>query len=150
MNALADVAHTIQLSVAPVFLLAGIGALLNVVTSRLGRAVDRARTLEDKLLGETEDTAAAARMRHELGVLDRRMTRAQRSIFLFCFSALLICVLVAALFVTDLANLQLSTAIGILFISAMVALIGGLSFFLAEVTLATRTLRVRAELLMKD
>ena len=149
MNALADVAHTIQLSVAPVFLLAGIGALLNVVTSRLGRAVDRARALEDKLLNETEDTAAA-RMRHELGVLDRRMTRAQRSIFLFCFSALLICVLVAALFVTDLANLQLSTAIGILFISAMVALIGGLSFFLAEVTLATRTLRVRAELLMKD
>ncbi len=149
MNALSDIAHTIQLSVAPVFLLAGIGALLNVVTSRLGRAVDRARTLEGKLLAAL-DGSDAPRIRNELGVLDRRMVLAQRSIFLFSFSALLVCVLVAALFITDLANLQLGALVGFLFIGAMIALIGGLSFFITEVTLATRTLRVRAELLMKD
>lgn len=149
MNALSDIAHTIQLAVAPVFLLAGIGALLNVVTSRLGRAVDRARALEERLLAALDDSAAP-RIRNELGVLDRRMTLAQRSIFLFSFSALLVCVLVAALFVIDLVNLQLSAVVGVLFIGAMIALIGGLSLFLAEVTLATRMLRVRAELLMKD
>ncbi len=149
MNALSDVAHTIQLSVAPVFLLAGIGALLNVVTSRLGRAVDRARTLEERLLAAL-DNDDAPRIRDELGVLDRRMKLAQRSIFLFSFSALLVCVLVAALFVTDLASLRLGAVVGLLFIGAMIALIGGLSLFMAEVTLATRMLRVRAELLMKD
>lgn len=149
MSALSDIAHTIQLSVAPVFLLAGIGALLNVVASRLGRAVDRARALEEKLLAISGDDDAP-RVRDELGVLDRRMLLAQRSIFLFSFSALLVCVLVSALFITDLANLQLGALVGFLFIGAMIALIGGLSFFLTEVTLATRTLRVRAELLMKD
>ena len=149
MSALSDVAHTIQLSVAPVFLLAGIGALLNVVASRLGRAVDRARALEEKLLAPPKD-GDAPRMRNELSVLDRRMVLAQRSIFLFSFSALLVCVLVAALFITDLANLRLGALVGFLFIGAMIALIGGLSFFITEVTLATRTLRVRAELLMKD
>lgn len=149
MSALSDVAHTIQLSVAPVFLLAGIGALLNVVASRLGRAVDRARALEDKLAANPKNEEAR-HTRNELGVLDRRMVLAQRSIFLFSFSALLVCVLVAALFITDLASLRLSALVGFLFIGAMIALIGGLSFFITEVTLATRTLRVRAELLMKD
>lgn len=149
MTALTDVAHTIQLSVAPVFLLAGVGAFLNVVTSRLGRAVDRARTLEEKLIG-CRGGADAPRIRDELQVLDRRMALAQRSIVLFSFSALLVCVLVAALFVADFSGLPLGMVVGLLFIGAMIALIGGLSLFLAEVSIATRVLRVRAELIMKD
>jgi hypothetical protein len=40
------VAHAIQLAVAPVFLLSGIGAILAVMTNRLGRIIDRARVLE--------------------------------------------------------------------------------------------------------
>jgi len=43
------VAHAIQLAVAPVFLLSGIGAILVVITNRLGRIIDRARVLEDRL-----------------------------------------------------------------------------------------------------
>ncbi|HUD96751.1 MAG TPA: DUF2721 domain-containing protein [Woeseiaceae bacterium] len=39
------VAAIIELSVAPVFLLAGIGALLTVLSNRLGRITDRARVL---------------------------------------------------------------------------------------------------------
>ena len=149
MTALADVAHTIQLSVAPVFLLAGVGAFLNVVTSRLGRAVDRARTLEEKLI-DCRDGADAPRIRDELQALDRRMALAQRSIVLFSFSALLVCVLVAALFVADFSNLPFGMVVGLLFVGAMIALIGGLALFLAEVSIATRMLRVRAELIMKD
>ena len=37
------IAQTIQLSLGPVFMLAGIGALLNVLAGRLARIVDRAR-----------------------------------------------------------------------------------------------------------
>ena len=36
------VAHAVQLAVAPVFLLTGIGAILAVMTNRLGRVIDRA------------------------------------------------------------------------------------------------------------
>lgn len=148
MNAFSDIAQTIQLSVAPVFLLAGIGALLNVVTSRLGRAVDRARILEERLTTR-ESPPDAPRFRDELMVLDRRMLLAQRSITLCSLSALLVCVLVATLFLVVLADLNAGGLVAILFIAAMIALIGGLSLFLAEVTLATRMLRVRAELFMK-
>ena len=149
MNPISDIAQTIQLSVAPVFLLAGIGALLNVVTSRLGRAVDRARVLEERLTPPAAPTEAP-RIRDELMVLDRRMLLSHRSIALCSLSALLVCILVAALFIADLADLAGGSAVAILFIAAMAALIGGLGFFLAEVTLATRMLRVRAELFMKD
>ena len=44
------VAQVIQLAVAPVFLLAGIGAFLNVCAGRLSRIVDRARNIEPLLL----------------------------------------------------------------------------------------------------
>ena len=53
MNELASqvssVAHVIQLAVAPVFLLAGVGALLGVLTNRLARVVDRFHALEREL-----------------------------------------------------------------------------------------------------
>lgn len=147
MDALSDIAHTIQLSVAPVFLLAGIGALLNVVTSRLGRAIDRARILEERL-NQDESEKESARIRDELRVLDRRMMVAQLAITLCSLSALLVCILVAMLFIASLANLNAAGAIAVLFIAAMAALIGGLCLFLAEITLATRILRVRAEVFM--
>jgi Protein of unknown function (DUF2721) len=40
---LQDITHTIQLAVAPVFLLTALGTTLGVLASRLGRIVDRAR-----------------------------------------------------------------------------------------------------------
>jgi hypothetical protein len=149
MDALSDIAGTIQLAVAPVFLLAGIGALLSVVTSRLGRAVDRARVLEERLLSGPSQ-ADASRIRGELRILDRRVLLAQRSIAMCSLSALLVCFVVATLFVAELADLNAAALIAVMFIGAMLILIVGLSFFLAEVTFATRMLRVRAELFMKD
>src|SRR5581483_7716102 len=42
---LGDVAHVIQLAIAPVFLLTAVGTVLNVLANRLGRTVDRRRVL---------------------------------------------------------------------------------------------------------
>lgn len=149
MDAVSDIAQTIQLAVAPVFLLAGIGALMSVVTSRLGRAVDRARILEERLSSGSCE-ADTARYQSELRVLDRRMVLSQRAISLISVAALLVCIVVAALFIGTLFALNAAALIAVLFISTMVVLIIGLSMFLAEVTLATRMLRVRAELIMKE
>ena len=143
-----DIAHIIQLAVAPVFLLAGIGALLSVITSRLGRAVDRARFLECALTPDLE-AAAENRIRDELGTLDKRMALSQRAITFASVAALLICVVVATLFIGGLAKVNLSAVVALIFIAAMGTLIVGLALFLAEIRLATRQLRVRAELLMK-
>ncbi len=62
------ISHVIQLSVAPVFLLTGIGALLGVVTNRLSRIVDRARTVEP--LYATAQSPHKERYDQELVVLD--------------------------------------------------------------------------------
>jgi len=149
MNDLSGIAHIIQLAVAPVFLLAGIGAILSVVTMRLGRVVDRARQLEDALRSGL-DAKTDSQMRSELGVLDRRMVFCQRAIGLCTISALFVCFVVAALFVGVLADINVAAPVSILFVAAMASLISGLLMFLAEVNAATRMLRVRAELIMKD
>src|SRR5260221_14751547 len=44
-----DVTRLIQLAVAPVFLLTAVGTIIGVLSNRLGSAVHRTRTLEDRL-----------------------------------------------------------------------------------------------------
>lgn len=149
MTETSDIAQIVQLAVAPVFLLAGIGAILNVVTSRLGRVVDRARFLEAALSGGG-DPADDARMRQELATLDRRMVLAQRAIYLCSLAALLVCIVVATLFLSTLAHVNFGAVVASMFVIAMLSLIGGLTMFLIEISVATRTLRVRAELFMKE
>ncbi len=60
------IAHVIQLSIAPVFLLTGIGALLGVMMQRIARIIDRARSLEDLLPAADPAHAQAAHV--EFGV----------------------------------------------------------------------------------
>jgi len=70
-DAVSNVAYFIQLSVAPVFLLTGVGAMLSVLTNRLSRIIDRARVLEG--LYETEQEAGRRASQHALlRVLSRR------------------------------------------------------------------------------
>lgn len=136
----ARIAHSIQLSVAPVFLLSGIGVLLNVLTSRLARVVDRARPLEEQ--HEAADPARAAEIRERLRWLARRARLMNAAITLGTVSALLVAVVVALLFAGAFASFDLAAAVAGLFVAAMVALIGALLAFLIEVRVATRTLRI--------
>lgn len=139
------VAHTIQLAVAPVFLLAGIGSMLNVLTARLGRVIDRARWLEAGFSGFDEATRALAV--EELGVLDRRMAVCHRAITCCTASALFVCLVVAILFLADIADRSFARTVAGLFIFAMGLIVVGLLYFLAEIRLATRSVRVRSDLL---
>lgn len=139
------IAHNIQLAVAPVFLLSGIGALLNVFASRLGRAVDRARKVEGEI--ESYDPARRREAIAELGVLDRRIASVHHAIAMCTASALFVCILVAMLFVGDFVTMRASGIVAVLFIIAMGLLIVGLLLFLHEVRIATRSVRVKAALL---
>ena len=140
-----QIAHLIQLAIAPVFLLAGIGALLNVVAQRLARVVDRARALEADFNSYDEETRARAAA--ELCLLDRRMKVANYAISACTASALFTCLVVAILFVADLTAFAFGQAVALLFIVTMLLLIAGLVLFLYEIRLAMRSLRVRSELL---
>ena len=139
------IAHLIQLAIAPVFLLAGIGAILNVLAQRLARVVDRARKLEEEFEGY--DEARRERASAELCLLGRRMTVVNQSIRACTASALFVCLVVAILFVADLTRFPFAQPVAVLFVIAMLLLIVGLVLFLHEIRLAMRALRVRRELL---
>lgn len=139
------VADIIRLAVAPVFLLSGIGAFLNVLASRLSRIVDRSRDIEPLLLesrGLEHD-----RWIRELQLIDRRMTLVSWATFLSVFSAVLTCLLVALLFAASLTKTHFGTAIALLFIGAMMTIGIGFAIFLVETLVASRAVRVRSELL---
>jgi hypothetical protein len=139
------VAQVIQLAVAPVFMLSGIGAFLNVCTTRVSRTVDRSRVIEPLLL-QSKGTEHA-RWLAEMKALDRRVSIVSWAIFLSVLSAVLICIVVALLFAAALFEPDFGRAIAWLFIGSMVATGIGFAIFLVETTLAARSLRIRPELL---
>lgn len=133
-----DIAHAIQLALAPVFLLTAISALLAVMTGRLTRIVDRARALEASVGRGSGDPLG---QRSELALVARRARVVSAAIALCTTTALLIAALVATLFIGAFLGFQAAVPIALLFIAAMLTLIASLSLFLREVFLATASLR---------
>lgn len=134
------IAHVIQMAVAPVFLLTGVAGLLSVLVNRLGRVVDRYRTLDGRLpelQGSARESAES-----EMAVLGRRTWFIHRAIALCTGGALLICMVIATLFIGSLVSLEVSMIIASLFILAMVSLVVGLLFFLREIQLSTGHIHV--------
>jgi hypothetical protein len=134
------IAHVIELSIAPVFLLTGIAGLLGVMTNRLGRVIDRARALEPQL----GDAADGGHVHGELKVLARRARLISRAITFGVLSALLVCAVIVGLFVTAYYawTPDLTRVVAFIFGCALLALIAGLLLFLREVYVATATLRI--------
>jgi uncharacterized protein YacL len=142
------IAETIQLSLAPAFLLVATASILNVVTGRLARVVDRARDLQ-RAHAETEGLAHE-RVVKELRRLDRRMDVINWSIALCTACGIVVCVLVALLFVAGTGREDLSFLIAATFSLAMLLMTAGLVAFLVEVRLAIKTIHVPMELLERE
>jgi hypothetical protein len=136
--ALGDIGHVIQLAIAPVFLLTAVGTLLNVLVSRLGRSVDRRRVLTGALPELQAAVAEAAR--GELAFVARRVKLIYSAILLAVLCALLICLLIAIAFLDALLATDLAQLVAILFVLAMLALIGSLGLFLREIYLGVNTI----------
>lgn len=130
-----DVAHVIQLAVAPVFLLTGVGAILAVLVNRLGRVVDRFRALE-QLLPKVDGDKAMASVKEEMGSLSSRARMVHWAIGLCTLCALLVCVVIATLFIGSITGIEMPIVIASLFILAMLSLVIGLLCFLREIALA--------------
>lgn len=139
---------TIQLALAPAFLLVAMASILNVVTGRLARVVDRARDLQ-KQHGETIGSEHA-RVVRELRRLDRRMDVVNWSILLCVLSGIVVCVLVAMLFLLGAGQRGLDVPVAAAFIIAMLLLLAALVTFLVEVRLGIATIHVPLELLERE
>ena len=138
------IARVIQLVVAPVFLMAGISGLLNVLTNRLARIIDRARIIEAQLEKASVDISSGQhiRSRERLLIFSKRARLVNYAITLCTACASMICLVIIALFGGVFLEIDLSSFIGILFVLAMFSLFSALVCFLREILVATRSLRI--------
>jgi hypothetical protein len=134
-----DIAHLVQSSVAPVFLLSGVAATLSVLTNRLSRIVDRARTLEEQL---ERHPGKSPELHADLKVLARRASYINVAISLCAIAALLVALVVVTLFANAFFRQQLEIVIALLFVGAMVCLSAAFIAFFIEVRVAVKALRI--------
>lgn len=140
ISTMGNIAHVIQLAIAPVFLLTAIGTLLTVTTNRLARIIDRARNLEGKL--ENAPHESVVKIQAQLTTLSRRSKLIYLAITLSTTAALLVCTVIAILFLGDFLNFNITIPVAVLFIIAMFSLVLALLSFLREVFVATANLRI--------
>lgn len=133
------IAQVIQLAVAPVFLLTGVGAILNVMVNRLARIVDRARTLELKLTAS--EGPDRDELERRLANLSRRAKLISHAIALCVSTAVLVCAVIITLFFGEFFAFEATAPAAVLFIGALLSFLLALIWLLREVFLATRTLK---------
>ena len=137
---ISSLAQIIQTAIAPVFLLAGISALLAVMTNRLTRVIDRWRTLE-RALSRAVDQEHKLVLKREMKNQFKRGRFINLAITFATISALLVCMVIVSLFLSSIIGKNAAITISVLFIACISVLILALCSFLAEVLIATRTLR---------
>jgi hypothetical protein len=148
ISSLSGLAKDIQFALAPVFLLTGIGSILNMLTGRLSRVVDRARKIEEEFTPRGHPRHAD--QVRELRLLDRRISIVNNAIFLTTASAVLLCSLVAGIFIARLIGVGFARTLSLLFAVSLLLLIASLTLFLIEVRIAVAAIRVRDELLERS
>jgi hypothetical protein len=141
MQASTDIAHLIASAVAPVFLLTGVAAMLAVLTNRLARIVDRARTLEDRLESRTGKTKE---LHADLMVLARRARYINLAISLCAVAAVMVAAVVVTLFANAFFGLGIGGVIASLFVGSLLLLSAAFITFFIEVRYATAALRIGA------
>lgn len=134
-----SIAHLIQVAIAPVFLLNGLGILLNVFTGRLARVVDRMRIAANQLRSNT-DVARRPQLESELAYQRSRLKIVNGAIALVAMSAFLTCCAILALFVGGVTRDSASSLPLGLFAAAVTAVIVALGLFLAEVRVSGKAL----------
>jgi hypothetical protein len=134
------IAQTIQLALAPVFVLVAIGNIMNILSTRLGRVVDRSRVLQE-LHGATSGDEHDAVVR-EIRTVDRRIAMISRAILMLVLSGLTIGLCVALLFLEELLDVNLQQIAAAAFMLAIGLLMLALTLFMRETRHATAVLRI--------
>jgi hypothetical protein len=134
---ISDIGHVIQLAIAPVFLLTGVATKMTMLMNRLARIIDRTRELKDLLRGGPDVEYA-----EELEVLYLRWRLINYAITSSTACGLLVCLVIASLFLSDTTNLPLDKYIAGMFVLAMVALICSFVYLLREVFVSFRYMRM--------
>jgi len=142
------IVQTIQLALAPVFVLVAIGNMLNMMASRLSRVVDRTREMQAAYMqtkGEEHDASV-----RELRMLARRTQLIGRAQLMMVLSAITIGLTVVLIFSGEFLDAATGPVLAISFAAAIALLLAGLVLFLMETRVASEQLRVPLNFLELD
>jgi hypothetical protein len=143
MESLSSLLPIIQLAITPVILISGMGALMIVLTNRMGRIVDRTRQL-----AEAVPHAAGDHRRHleeQLDILWNRSLLIRRAVTANGLSMLLSCLLIVALFAAAMFDWEMRAIVVALFAASILALIWSLVVFLRDIFVALHALRLQVD-----
>ena len=143
-NTVHTVSQLIQLSVAPVFLLAAVAGLLNVLTGRLTRIMDQVYKLDRR--EKREDDPMAQHLLTRRKFLTMRMSNINLAIFFCTSTGLLVALVILTMFLSTLLHFTTSLVISVFFILAMVSLIISLFVFLKEIHYTTSFIKTQQAL----
>jgi len=138
---LSQLIPVLQLATGPVILISGVGLLLLSFTNRLGRLIDRTRSLHRERRAQPAPDQAAV-IETQIVLIDRRAGILRRAITLAGVTVLLVSVLILVLFLAGITGLELGGLVVTLFALAIMALIGAVFGFLREMTLALEAVRL--------
>jgi len=135
-SGIVTISNLIEMSVAPVFLIAGVAGLLNVFVGRLARAIDRLEALDEYNSKQHRQNSAYKEPDyiHEMReILLRRMRNSNRAIFFATITGLMVAIVIICVFTSALLGIHTEGLIAVLFILAMVSLIVALILFVREI-----------------
>ena len=125
--------EAVQLSLAPAFLLVGIGSIMNVMMARLNWIASRIERLE----AQPEDDRGE-RYHNEFSWLCARRHYSRRAIMLSSSAAVIISVVIALLFVSTYIDARIGTIIAVLWVATVAFLIAALFWLVRETRLAAQ------------
>jgi hypothetical protein len=137
---LTELIPVLQVAIAPVILISGVGLLLLSLTNRFGRAVDRTRQIHHEMLRAAD--ADRPRLANQVEVIYRRARLIQFSIVMCALSALSAAMLILTLFVTALWKLELGALITLFFVCCLGSLVVSLVTFIMDIRLSLNALKV--------
>ena len=119
-----DVVQALQLAVSPVILISAYGLLLLSMTNRLGRAIDRARSLARE--------GSHARQ-EQIAIIERRARWIRAAIVFTSLALLAAALLVLVLFASIYIPFNISPVVAVLFIGSVLSLVIGLTYFIIDI-----------------
>ncbi len=139
-EAVDSAAHIIQDALTPVFLLSGIGTLLNVFNTRLSRVADHTEHAAD-LLNHADDGAQQILLASHLHRLEKRRTVLDLSVIFGAVGAAATCGAASMLFIGGLREAAIASWLFWLFGVALFCTVCALIAFVADGILAWHGLR---------
>lgn len=136
------ITNNIQLALAPVFLLTAVATLINAISTRLARTVDRMRSIQNAMYdGKITDAVALKHMEVEANEAMIRGRLCTAAIFFDVLSGVLISLTVLELFFFQAGTVRaLQTSYVIwTFVLGLISFMTSLSIVLAEVVYAYRS-----------